>query len=316
MAPTALRREGSPSYCLVLSLCSSCLLLCFVSWPELILGQYGLRYGLRYEHFQIPERRSRRSFFSRLVQFFVLVASSAPQAGSAFLTVAKTMAEILSADANKGEDMTVVTETIEEFIIGKDKVDLPQDYLFSPTATAAAAAVVDLFHSPRHTFSKRDSEETVVATNKRAWVSPNKNDDVPSTTESFPSSDEMKFEAKDSNVSDVIKKLLDGFVKRKEEACIKTIADEENSDPDFDAEYATGFEVANEESEVNLTVIGKRLEIENFADVAAEAVLHASSKSFANIIHEEKRVMLVLPSRVSSGRWISLAPIMVFLTQN
>ena len=40
--------------------------------------------------------------------------------------------------------------------------------------------------------------------NKHAWVSPNKNDEVPSSMESSPSS-ELKFEDKDSNVSDVIK---------------------------------------------------------------------------------------------------------------
>ena len=189
---------------------------------------------------------------------------------------------------------------IEEFIKGKDKVNLPQDYLFSPATAASAAttaaAAVDRADSPREAFSKIDSEATVIVANKHAWVSPNKNDEVPSSLESSPSS-ELKFEDKDSNVSDVIKKLIDGFVS------MKDISNKENSDPDFDADYATGFEAANDESEVNLSVIGKRMEVQKFAGVAAEAVLHASSKSFANIIHGEKHVMLVLPSRVSNSRW-------------
>jgi hypothetical protein len=212
------------------------------------------------------------------------------------------MAEVQTADAKKGEDITALTEMIEEFIKGKDKVDLPQDYLFCPAAAAAvatAAAAVDQADSPtRETFSKSDSEVTVIVANKHAWVSPNKNDEVPSSLESSPSS-ELKFEEKDSS-ADVIKKLIDDFVTMKKISNFEAIAVKENHDPDFDAEYATGFEAADDEFEVNLSVIGKRMEVQTFADVASAAVLHASSKSFANIIHGEKPVMLVLPSRVST----------------
>jgi len=138
------------------------------------------------------------------------------------------MAEVQTAEAKKGEDVTALTEMIEEFIKGKDNVDLPQDYLFSPAAAAAvatAAAAVDQADSPRETLSKSDSEATVIVANKHAWVSPNKNDEVPSSLE------------------------------------------------------------------------------RTFAGVASAAVLHASNKSFANIIHGEKHVMLVLPSWVSTSRW-------------
>lgn len=217
------------------------------------------------------------------------------------------MAEVQTAEAKKGEDVTALTEMIEEFIKGKDNVDLPQDYLFSPAAAAAAAvataaAAVDQADSPRETLSKSDSEATVIVANKHDWVSPNKNDEVPSSLESSPSS-ELKFEEKDSNLSDVIKKLIDGFVSMKNISTFEAIAVKEISDPDFDAEYATGFEAADDEFNVNFSVIGKRMEVQTFAGVASAAVLHASSKSFANIIHGEKHVMLVLPSRVSTSRW-------------
>jgi hypothetical protein len=213
---------------------------------------------------------------------------------------AKTIAEVHSAKAKMG-----ITDVIEEFMKGKeDKVELPQDYLLSPTMDPSAAN--NQVDSPRETFSKSDSDATVVVANKHAWVLPNESGElVPLSVESSPSDDELKSEVDQSKNAlelDSIKRLIDSFASGKQGIDLDPTAVNEKFDPHFDVEYSKGFDAANVDSNVDLSVIGKRLEIQTSASVAAEAVLHASSERFANIIHGEKQIMLVLPSRVSNSR--------------
>ena len=224
---------------------------------------------------------------------------------------ATPMAEVIE-NAAKGKDvMTAVKEKIEEFINGRsndNKNELPQDYLLSTTDSIAALLVeMKSGESPRDI----DSDATVVTANKTPnhWVSPNKSEEeddevpssgVPSSMDVSPSTDDLQFEL--SSVSDTIKRLIDVFAARKEDA-------ENNSDSDFDYEYETGFTKveSNDVENVDLTVIGKRIEmvgtptaLANAANEALpEALLYASSKSFVNIIHGEKEIMLIIPSVVS-----------------
>jgi hypothetical protein len=235
-------------------------------------------------------------FWNHLVSFYFLKSLSDFGRHCSFFTAisphwtAKTMAEVQSAEAMMGKDINAVTDKIKEFIEEKeDKVELPQDYLFSPTGASSAINQVD---SPCETFSKSDSETTAVVTNKHVWVSPNKSDEIVPSLMECPSNEWLKFEVDESNAHDLIKKLR---------VDLEAAAAEENLALDFDDENATGFDAAIVDSSVDLSVIGKRLEIQTYADDVAEAVLHASSKSFANIIHGEKQVMLVLPSRVSTS---------------
>ena len=222
------------------------------------------------------------------------------------------MAEVIeNITAAKGKDiMTAVKEKIEEFINGgsnDNKNELPQDYLLSTTDSIAALLVeMRSGESPRDI----DSDATVVTANKTPnhWVSPNKSEEeddevpssgVPSSMDVSPSTDDLQLEL--SSVSDTIKRLIDVFAARKEDA-------ENNSDSDFDYEYETGFTKveSNDIENVDLAV-GKRIEmvstptaLTNVANEALpEALLYASSKSFVNIIHGEKEIMLIIPSVVS-----------------
>jgi len=221
------------------------------------------------------------------------------------------MAEVIEDNAAKGKDiMTAVKEKIEEFINGgsnDNKNELPQDYLLSTTDSIAALLVeMRSGESPRDI----DSDATVVTANKTPnhWVSPNKSEEeddevpssgVPSSMDVSPSTDDLQLEL--SSVSDTIKRLIDVFAARKEDA-------ENNSDSDFDYEYETGFTKveSNDIENVDLAV-GKRIEmvstptaLTNVANEALpEALLYASSKSFVNIIHGEKEIMLIIPSVVS-----------------
>ena len=224
------------------------------------------------------------------------------------------MVELVENNAAKGKDMmTAVKEKIEEFIHGggnnDSKNELPQDYLLSTTDSVAALLVeMKSGESPRDI----DSDATVVTANKTPnhWVSPNTSEEeddavpssgVPSSMNVSPSTDDLQLEL--SSVSDTIKRLIDVFAARKEDA-------ENNSDSDFDYEYETGFtkEESNDVKNIDMTVIGKRMEIETISsptaltsiatEVLPEAVLYASSKSFVNIIHGEKEIMLIIPSLV------------------
>jgi hypothetical protein len=205
------------------------------------------------------------------------------------------MAEIHSAEATMGNNMSSLKDLIEEFIKGKDdKVELPQDYLLSPAA-------INQVDSPRETFSSNDSDVTAVVANKHALVSPNKSDElVPLLVESSPSDDESKSKVEQSkDALDSIKELIDSFAASKRGEDLDSTAVEGKLALDFNAEYGKGYDAAHFDTNVDLSVIGKRLEIQTSAGVAAEATLRASSDSFANIIHGDKKVMLVLPSRVS-----------------
>lgn len=229
------------------------------------------------------------------------------------------MAKVADIAAAKGNDiMTAVKEKIEEFIRGgsnDNKNELPQDYLL-PTTDSVATLLVEMKcgGSPRDI----DSDATVVTANKTPnhWVSPNKSEEdeempptpsVPSSMDVSPSTEDLQLEL--SSVSDTIKRLVDVFAARKEDGEYSSKGD--NSDSDFDGEYETGFTkvVSNDVENVDLVVTGKRIEIEmvttptalpNVANEALpEALLYASSKSFVNIIHGEKEIMLIIPSMVS-----------------
>lgn len=224
------------------------------------------------------------------------------------------MAEV-AENNNTGNDdiMTTVKEKIEEFINGgsnHNKNELPQDYLLSTTDSIAALLVeMKSGDFPRDI----DSDATVVTANKTPnhWVSPNKSEEEDKEmppTPSVPSSSTDDLQLELSSVSDTIKRLVDVFAARKEDGEYSSKGD--ISDSDFDVEYETGFTKveSNDVENVDLTVIGKRIEIEmvttttaltNVANEALpEALLYASSKSFVNIIHGKKEIMLIIPSSV------------------
>ena len=177
--------------------------------------------------------------------------------------------------STKGKE-TVGLATKETLGLSKSapsKVDLPQDYIFSPPAIA----------SPRETkVSVGDDDD--FAAKAHAWVSPNKSDEVPSSKESSPdafesnekSIDESPASTKDSTSTSTIKAVLE-------------------------TEYEADFEpVATEEQlDVNLSIVGQSLAVQTTVSTEESAVLDASGNDFIKIILGGKEIMLVLPSGVS-----------------
>ena len=137
--------------------------------------------------------------------------------------------------------------------------DLPQDYSSSSNISPAKPVV-----------------SSVTTETSRAWVSPNKSDEVePSSEESSSTCEDGKLNAK------------------------VLLAESGINANNLDAEYDGDFETT--ESDPDLSIIGQRLEVQNLGSSSnTEAVLDATGKGFVRIVHGEKAVMMILPSDVSN----------------
>lgn len=210
------------------------------------------------------------------------------------------MAELRDAVANVGDGTTVAGKEviglkakIEEFATGKDgssSTDLPQDYLpISPSAGVTNENI------PTNASSSNENGEdspagSCSAANKHMWVSPNKSDEVPSSQDSSPATQPEQAAPGENEHSIEESNAKESPSSTKAEFGGEYDAD---SDPAAEEEHNTGLD---------LSIVGQSMEIQNseILGVASdEAVLGASGKDFAKIIHGDREVMLVMPSEVS-----------------
>lgn len=160
---------------------------------------------------------------------------------------------------------------------GDLRKDLPQDCINSPTSTEQ----IEIPVAAEKDEPKGSPAATASSANAHAWVSPNKSDEVPSSKDSSP-------DAQFDKASDD--------------------ADAPNVDmkAEFDAEAEYAYDADSERPDLDLSIVGQRLEV--LEEVASEdavvdedelVLMDGSKKDFVKIIHGEKVVTLVLPSDVS-----------------